>query len=283
MRSSLAVARGARDQRGAAFARQQLTQIALHRRRLRAARYWAGRALEAGARAEPALVALCHLRLGQVALAEGDLDTARVELSRTVRLAQSGPDDDAAVIASIELARVDFAEGLADAAERRLLSILESLGELAGPRRTMGILRALSAIAAGRGDAASAARLAGIAAGIAEESGQAGLEPVDESLLTRPEYGEGRRLGAAQGVAYVLGRGVPPPPVASPPGRLTRRQLTVARLVAQGLSNKEIARELWISERTVEGHVEQLRNKLGVGTRVQVAAWYLRHVDGAGR
>jgi DNA-binding NarL/FixJ family response regulator len=54
---------------------------------------------------------------------------------------------------------------------------------------------------------------------------------------------------------------------------LTRRQLEVARLVAQAKSNKEIASRLRLSERTVEGHVEQICNKLGFNSRIQIGIW----------
>jgi DNA-binding CsgD family transcriptional regulator len=47
----------------------------------------------------------------------------------------------------------------------------------------------------------------------------------------------------------------------------------VARLVAAGLTNRQIGDRLGISERTAERHLENLRAKLGVGTRAQVAAW----------
>jgi len=47
----------------------------------------------------------------------------------------------------------------------------------------------------------------------------------------------------------------------------------VARLVADGLSNRQIATRLFVSERTAEYHVEQIRNKLGLHSRAQVAAW----------
>jgi sugar lactone lactonase YvrE len=47
----------------------------------------------------------------------------------------------------------------------------------------------------------------------------------------------------------------------------------VAVLVAQGLTNREIATRLFISERTAESHVEQIRGKLGFHTRVQIANW----------
>jgi len=47
----------------------------------------------------------------------------------------------------------------------------------------------------------------------------------------------------------------------------------VAILVAQGLTNREIATRLFISERTAESHVEQIRGKLGFRSRVQIANW----------
>ncbi len=47
----------------------------------------------------------------------------------------------------------------------------------------------------------------------------------------------------------------------------------MAELVRQGLSNREIAGRLFVSERTVEGHVRQIHNKLGFGSRAQIAAW----------
>jgi DNA-binding CsgD family transcriptional regulator len=58
--------------------------------------------------------------------------------------------------------------------------------------------------------------------------------------------------------------------------RLTGREEEVVSLVAQGLTNRQIAEQLVISERTAEGHLERIRNKLGVQTRAQVAAWAAR-------
>jgi len=59
----------------------------------------------------------------------------------------------------------------------------------------------------------------------------------------------------------------------SPKQRLSKRELEVARLVTQGLTNKEIAGTLFISQRTAEGHVAQICNKLGFSSRAQIAAW----------
>lgn len=58
--------------------------------------------------------------------------------------------------------------------------------------------------------------------------------------------------------------------------QLSRREREIAALVAEGLTDKEIARRLYLSPRTVEGHVQAIRNKLGVDNRAQVAAWVAR-------
>jgi DNA-binding NarL/FixJ family response regulator len=54
---------------------------------------------------------------------------------------------------------------------------------------------------------------------------------------------------------------------------LGKRELDVARLVADGLTNKEIGTRLFISERTVDSHVRSILNKLGFASRAQIAAW----------
>lgn len=56
---------------------------------------------------------------------------------------------------------------------------------------------------------------------------------------------------------------------------LTPRQVEVAALVARGLSNREIARELVITERSAESHVERIRDRLGLRSRAQLAAWFV--------
>jgi DNA-binding NarL/FixJ family response regulator len=62
---------------------------------------------------------------------------------------------------------------------------------------------------------------------------------------------------------------------AQPPDRsgLTRRELEIATMVAAGMTNRQISQKLFIAERTAEGHVERIRNKLGFRSRAQVAAW----------
>ena len=65
------------------------------------------------------------------------------------------------------------------------------------------------------------------------------------------------------------------PAVDSDTSGLTAREREVARLVATGSSNREIAETLVISEGTVEVHVKHVLSKLGFKSRSQVAAWFV--------
>jgi DNA-binding CsgD family transcriptional regulator len=64
--------------------------------------------------------------------------------------------------------------------------------------------------------------------------------------------------------------------------RLSARELEVAELVTQGLSNPEIARKLVISDRTVQTHVGNILSKQGLRNRQEIAVWFIRanpHVE----
>jgi DNA-binding CsgD family transcriptional regulator len=85
--------------------------------------------------------------------------------------------------------------------------------------------------------------------------------------------GELERWASAHNLEFP--REDPPPRTATLPktrAQLTAREREVAGLVAEGLSNREIAERLVISERTVEGHVERILDKLDFHSRAQIAA-----------
>jgi DNA-binding CsgD family transcriptional regulator len=63
---------------------------------------------------------------------------------------------------------------------------------------------------------------------------------------------------------------------------LTPRELEVARLVAQRLTNKQIGETLFVSERTAENHVQHILIKLGFSNRSQIATWLVTQAP-AGR
>jgi DNA-binding NarL/FixJ family response regulator len=90
------------------------------------------------------------------------------------------------------------------------------------------------------------------------------------------EFDAGRQLSRDAAVRLALGE---PAPRAAPAGDhdgtglLGQRETEVARLLAGGLSNKEIGARLFISERTVDSHVRNILNKLGFSSRAQIAGW----------
>ncbi|MEZ0076563.1 LuxR C-terminal-related transcriptional regulator [Planotetraspora sp. GP83] len=102
------------------------------------------------------------------------------------------------------------------------------------------------------------------------------LEALGEQAF-RAAVKRGARLPYDDAVAYALQDEAPSAaPRDTSAGRLaplTRRETEIATLVAQGLSNKDIAAALVISQRTAEGHIEHILNKLGFNSRAQVAAW----------
>jgi DNA-binding NarL/FixJ family response regulator len=84
-----------------------------------------------------------------------------------------------------------------------------------------------------------------------------------------------QQLGAAQELARVealAGRGR-----AGAAGGLTAREVQVLRLVATGRTNRVIAAELVLSERTVDRHVSNIFTKLGVSSRAAATAWAYEH------
>jgi non-specific serine/threonine protein kinase len=63
-----------------------------------------------------------------------------------------------------------------------------------------------------------------------------------------------------------------PPPVDEPTERLTVREQDVTLLVGRGLTNRQIAQELSISEHTAANHVRKILKKLGLRSRAQISS-----------
>ena len=99
------------------------------------------------------------------------------------------------------------------------------------------------------------------------------LAPARRHLSTRQQaaaWAEGHALGADQALALGLpliehGSAGPIP--------LTRREQEVAGLVARGLTNRQIAKELVFTEATAAKHIEHILDKLSLTSRTQIAAW----------
>jgi DNA-binding NarL/FixJ family response regulator len=94
------------------------------------------------------------------------------------------------------------------------------------------------------------------------------IEPVDLPAVLR---------GALSGRPFaVWGEGVPQSVGSTGTIDLSERETVVLEALARGLSNREISRELWISEQTVKFHLRNLYRKLGVSSRTEAARYAYR-------
>ncbi|MGI5292577.1 ATP-binding protein [Nonomuraea polychroma] len=96
-------------------------------------------------------------------------------------------------------------------------------------------------------------------------------EPALQAAVKR-----GASLSYDRALAYALTEEAPVPDRSGEAGRrspLTPRETEIAQLIAQGMSSKEIAAALVISQRTAESHTEHILRKLGFNSRTQIAYW----------
>ena len=142
--------------------------------------------------------------------------------------------------------------------------------------------------AANTGQARAAAQLLGAAEALGTQTGADIMGPL-VPLLTQAkewamgalgsskfeaEFKAGNRLGREAALRLALGESDQVElAISNGDSGLAKRELEVARLVADGLSNKQIAARLFISDRTVATHVGNILNKLGLNSRAQVASW----------
>jgi predicted ATPase/DNA-binding CsgD family transcriptional regulator len=286
-RRALAVANRLGDAEAAVYALQQLAQIRFAVNDLRTARRRLERAIPiARGLSDRGPLGLCFFRLAVIAMAERRWDEAGDLLSQSIEIGRADDDAERVGAGLMCLARVQLETERFESAEETLRESLAIWRSHASPRHTARALEAMAALAAELRQHERAAWLAGAVTGLLERTGVKVAAPIDEDMHTRIQRSlrlrsaarasaAGRAASLEDAVGYALREEKPAQPAraAGLSTPLTRRQIVVAGLVAQGLTNKEIAARLFISERTAEGHVEQLRIKLGFSTRSQVAAW----------
>ena len=236
-----------------------------------------GRVLDAPYILSRALTALADAAIGQgePKAAEPLLEEAlalgrELNVPFIIGLALQSLGDAGAARGDLAAARVHYAESLdvlrRSANRPRMIELLESLGRL-------------SAL---QGRAELALQLAGAAAA-AREALAIQTPPRTRRLLdaaldrVRRDMGRARAVecwtaGASLGLedACALAMSESVPTVST---GLSEREQEVARLVAQGLSNPQIAATLVIGRRTVQTHVGHILHKLGLSSRAQIAAW----------
>jgi predicted ATPase/DNA-binding NarL/FixJ family response regulator len=231
------------------------------------------------------------LQVGPSAADAGDHERARQAFREALELAEARGAAVNHTWALWGLALVAWRQGDVAEAGRRAPQCLRLLRDTGTPDAYLTVLavEVLAWVAAARQQHRRAAILLGVAGTVLANLGRAlapsmraghdACERQTRAALGEAEFTEavrhGRDLPAEGALALALDEPhrVAPPRAATGVAALTRRERQVADIVAEGRSNKEIANMLFISQRTVESHVEHILGKLGFTSRAQIAAW----------
>jgi predicted ATPase/DNA-binding CsgD family transcriptional regulator len=221
---------------------------------------------------------------------ERDLEGVRTASSEGVRLSRKAGDLYSLEMMLMNLGLTALIAGDLNESKPLFTEALRIAHQIDDRVAQYALLDALGCLAAASGHARRAGQLLGAAETVRTGTG-ASLIPFLSPLLARAEesaiaalgasrfeaeLNAGKRLSRSAAVGLALGE---PAQIAAATsgqdgsGPLGKRQAEVARLIADGLSNKQIGARLFISERTVDSHVRGILNKLGFNSRAQVAAW----------
>lgn len=232
------------------------------------------------------MTALGRIVEAVVAQASGDTAAAGAMASEAVETARRCHYPFIAGMVLAEAARIARRSGEPEASERLAREAIDAL--TSGGVRVLvpGVLEVLAGLDVDQGDHLDGARLLGAAAALRERMGTA-VCPFDlgspgadidtaAGSIGREEFEKARSEGAAldyeEVLAYVnRGRGPRKRP-SSGWASLTPAEQSVVKLVAEGLSNPEIAERLFISRKTVATHLSHVFAKLGVTSRAELAA-----------
>jgi predicted ATPase/class 3 adenylate cyclase/DNA-binding CsgD family transcriptional regulator/Tfp pilus assembly protein PilF len=221
------------------------------------------------------------------ALADGDLATARRWTDESITLATGWHR----ALALTIRARIAIASGDPDTAERDVHQAISLKAELSAFAHLPDALECLADVTATGGKGDDAARLFGaaesarLATGMVRykvydawyESSVAGLRTALGQGDFDAAWAKGAALSTEEAIAYAQrGRGERKRP-SSGWASLTPSELDVVGLVAEGLTNKDVAARLFVSPRTVQSHLAHVFAKLGVTTRTQLAQEAARH------
>ena len=248
---------------------------------------------------DPFGVPLALIQLATLHAALGETERATTYAEECIRLSALSGEQWCAAMARWTQALAVWREGRTAAARsyaREVLMLKEPFGDRLGMAMCLEVL-AWAAAADQRHE--EAARLLGAVRSALDSVGGALFRTLQDghdrcvsdtrAALGEPTYdnlvSEGVSWRFEDAVALALGGEAAPErgPVSAQaipgPGisRLTRRESEVARLVAQGLTDRQIAEQLVLARRTAEGHVQQALRKLGFTSRQQLAGWVVEH------
>jgi DNA-binding CsgD family transcriptional regulator len=225
-----------------------------------------------------------HPGLALLRLAQGQTEAATAAIRRATAEARNDRDRSQLLSASVEilLAAGDVAgarggaDELAAIAERLEAPFLRALAAQAAgavllaeeqPRAALAELRRAAALWQELDAPYEGARVAVLVARACRALGDAEGGAMELTAARRAF----ERLGAASDLARLDSQSAAPEPGTT--GTLTAREVQVLRLVASGRTNRAIAAELRISEKTVARHVSNIFTKLGLSSRAAATAW----------
>ncbi len=240
-----------------------------------------------------------HLRahsletLGGVVCDMGDLDLARQLLDESLAEARTSDCAEGTALALCGLARVARRSDDLEQAASQCVESLVILNRLRLRDDLAASLDLLGGIACDKSQPERAARLLGAADGLREAIGTH-VPPSRRGERERDLARTRAALGSARfATAWEAGRTMHPDKLVAYAGQagqlldagatarerdpLSRREREVVTLLARGLTNRQIAKALVISERTADAHVGNILGKLGLKSRAQVAVWAVEH------
>ena len=240
-------------------------------------------------RSYPAAIGLIQARAIS-AFFEGDLDTAKAASSDGVRLCREAGDLYYLQTMLQYLGQVAMLSGDAAGSKAWFHEALQIARQIDDRITQYVLLSLLSWHAATTGQARLAAQLQGAAEILGSGAGAGMTGPAmpyfaraNEAAMSalgasrfETEREVGKRLSREAALRLALGEAKHDDTKTShhpTTGPLASREVEVAKLVADGLTNKQIGTRLFISERTVATHVRNILNKLGFDSRAQIASW----------
>jgi predicted ATPase/DNA-binding CsgD family transcriptional regulator len=223
-------------------------------------------------------------------LHDGDLGAVRSAAAQGARLSREAGDLYSLGMMLLNQGFAALMSGDLHESGQRLAEGLRIARQLDDRVAQCHLLGALGCCAARSREPRLAAQLFGAVENLRAEAGatiNAGMAPALAQATTSvtaalgpsrfaTEFQAGQQLSRDAAARLALGEAAPPTVAASDHGSagvLRQRETDVARLVADGLSNKEIGARLFISVRTVESHIRNIMNKLGFSSRAQIAGW----------